>query len=158
MREAIQEALNEMDDDNTPYLKYLALIGSGVFFIYFLFLLPGPSINPELINDYHWINQCLIEFKITLKDAILYYLGNSGNPGNPDNPGSNTTTPITPNTELNRYFPISPSNSESSGGMSTVTPNTPRVSTLSSLAKSEVGTQTIINAITVGKMVETVKN
>ena len=87
MREVIQEALNEMDEDNnTPYFKYLALIGSGVLFIYFLFVLPGPSINPDLINDYHWINQSLIEFKITLKDAILSYLSNPDNPGVTDSP------------------------------------------------------------------------
>ena len=158
MREAIQEALNEMPEDNnsTPYLKYLALISSGLFFIYFLFVLPGTSITTEEFLNYHWINQSLIEFKITIKDLIIAYL-NGGNPGNPDNPGASdiTSSTNTPTTELNRLFPIESNNSGSSdGGCSTITPNTPRVSTLSSLTKSDASTETVLNSVSVSKMVE----
>lgn len=147
IKEVFNEALDSMPEDNTSkYLKSF-LIGSGIFFIY-LFVLPS---NPELISEYNWINQCLIEFKITLKDLILSYLTNSGNPDNGGNPGgTNITSPITPNTELNRFFPIESSNSGSSNA--TITPNTPK---LSNISMNEASVQTTLHGITVGKMVET---
>ena len=81
MREAITEALDEMDANEDPHklLKSFALLGSGLFFAYFFFCLPGPSINPEVLSEYHWFNQALIEIKINILNSIK--------PSNPGNPG-----------------------------------------------------------------------
>jgi hypothetical protein len=123
-----------------------------------LFYLPG-SINPEEIIQYNWLNQSLIEVKITVKEFILYLISNPSNPGDPGLNGTPNSpiSPITSEAELNKYLPkdgsssISPS--ISSDGMSTVTPNTPRISNLTLLDQS---TQTDVDSLSVGKMVETV--
>jgi hypothetical protein len=151
IKEGIIEALNEMEVDERPnYLKQIALLGSGVFFIYFLIILPGPSISPEALTEFNWFDQTLIELKIIVKD---YFINKPGNPGDPGNTG--TISPSTVNsptlTNLNTYFPIEGSNSGSSEGLSTVTPNTPIV-----VNTVDVETQTVIDALTVGKMLETV--
>jgi hypothetical protein len=157
IKEGVKEALNEILDElhkneiqsevvnsegNSHLLKQLALFSSVVFFGYFLFVLPGPSIDSEVLTQYNWFNQSLIEFKITVKDIILNIISNPDNPGTPDNIDL-INSPISPTNldqSLNTYFPIKPSNSGGSEGLSTITPNTPRISI------SEIGTQTIINS------------
>jgi hypothetical protein len=170
MKEAIDEALTEMDNtevNSNSLFKNLALFSSVVFFTYFLFVLPGPSISPEALADYNFVSQSLIEFKITVKDFILYYLSDSNNPGNPGNSGIGGTTvnvvenvsnsPITPNTpttELNKYYPLERGNSGTSawseGSVSTITPNTPKAK-----LTNVIPTQTFVDGLTVSKMVET---
>jgi len=163
VKSGIKEALDEFVDkiksqeddlNNSNIYKNLALFSSVLFFGYFLFILPGPSITPEALSEYNWINQSLIEFKITVKDFILYLINNPGNPGAPANNGVDSPiSPTSTNTNLNTYFPLEPTNSVSSEGLSTVTPNTPK---LSNITMSEAATQTTLNGITVSKMVETV--
>jgi len=137
MREAINEALNDLPADESHLMRQIALISSGLFFVYFLFVLPGPSVTPEVLNDYNFINQSLIEIKGTIKDLIINYFNNPSNPGNPG--GSSTVIPITPVI--------------SDGGL-TVTPNTPItvVQTLTEYTNSEA--QTVVDGLTVGRMTE----
>jgi len=142
VKEALDEALSQMHEDeaNSDLLKQLALFSSTIFFIYFIFILPGGSpITPEDLAQYNWMNQSLIEIKITVKDFIISLFSN---PSNPSNPGGSPSTPGN-NGVINLPSPIS----QSSSG-STVTPSLFK-------DKSEVGIQTILNGTTVGKMVET---
>lgn len=158
MKEAITEALNELEADadvSSGYLKQLALISSGVFFIYFIFILPGSGV--EDLTQYNWFNQSLIEIKI----HIINLFSKPSNPGNP--PINNVieintnltkttidtgTSPIVSNTSPVVHSPISDS---------TVSPNTPKPN-ISLFIKGTVdnSTQTNIDGLTVSKMVETV--
>src|SRR5580692_7715114 len=168
VKEAFNEILEEMQDKqlqsntNSDLLKQAALISSVLFFGYFLFILPGPSISPEDLTQFNWMNQSLIEIKIVVKDMLLYLFSNPSDPGN----NGIINSPISPissgeNSGINKYFtslnstvsPISPSNSVMSEGLSTVTPNTPKVL---SKTLTHISTQTNINGNTVSKMVETV--
>jgi len=98
IKEAFDEILTEVTEknnqDNTYLLKYLALTGSVIFFGYILFILPGSSISPEELTQFNWINQSLIEFKLSVKDLIVNYFKNPSNPGNPGTP--NPFIPSTP--------------------------------------------------------------
>lgn len=158
-KEAVDELINEINMENkdkSDLLKQSALFTSLLFLGYFLFILPGSSISPEALTEYNWFNQSLIEFKISVKDLILYYFSKPGNPGNSGTPGNSVVvnSPISP-AGLDTYFPqkLSVINSVSSDGISTVTPNTPKVTTN---LITEVGTQTTLDGFTVSKMVETV--
>jgi len=165
VKEAFDEILTEVSEknspDNTYLLKQLALASSIVFFSYFLFILPGSSITSEELTQYNWMNQSLIEFKITVTEFIVNYFNNPSNPGNPGTTSPlNTSTPSTPTTTINinldTYLPESTKNvavSPISEGLSTVTPNTPRILNIPMI---EAGTQTTIDGVTVSKMVETV--
>lgn len=133
MKEAINEALNNMPQDESNLLKQIALIGSGVFFIYFFFILPGPTIDPEVLNSYNWINQSLIEFKNILFDLFT----KPTNPGNPGAPGVIETI-----------------NSSSTDGLRTITPNSPVIS--NRVLLRSIGVQTNLDGVGVSKMVETV--
>nr|AQU12789.1 hypothetical protein [Thelephora ganbajun] len=159
-KEAVDELLNELNDKieneaKSDLLKKTALFTSLLFFGYFLFIFPGSSIDPEALTQYNWINQSLIEFKLSVKDLILYYFSNPGNPSNPGTPGNNVVvnSPITP-TMVDTFFSIIDNNSVSSESLSTVTPNTPKVS---NILFNEVGIQTTLDGQSVSKMVETVK-
>lgn len=120
VKEALNEILNEINlqndvqpdvqsevniQPNSYFLKDLAFYISLLFFGYFFFVLPGPSINPEVLTDYNWFNQALIEFKITVKDLIVNIFSKPGNPGAPIAPGNIgvVDSPVTP-TSLNTYF------------------------------------------------------
>jgi len=125
VKEALGEIVEELENNSKPKIelyKNISFYSALIFFRYFLFVLPGPSISPDVLIEYNFINQSLIEFKITVKEFIVYYFSNPGDPG----------TPVTPNTPItnSKYFNVK---------------NV--VST---------GTQTTIDATTVGKMVETV--
>ena len=94
MKEAISEALNELQEDEVGgYLKQLVLVTSGLFFIYFIFILPGTSITPEELTQYNWFNQSLIEFK----SNIINFFNKPTNPGNPPAPN----LPDSPNNNNN---------------------------------------------------------
>lgn len=80
VKEALDEILDEIQNDienraksSTDLLKQSALIASVLFFGYFLLYLP---INPVDLTQYNWINQSLIEFKITIKDLIINLISN----------------------------------------------------------------------------------
>jgi hypothetical protein len=175
VKEAFDEIITEMSEKNTPdntyLLKQFALASSVLLFSYFFFVLPGASISPEDLSQYNWMNQSLIEFKITVKNFIVNLFSNPSNPGNPGATDSNivirsplnSTSPISPTTptieNLNTYLPESTTGknvaiSPISEGVSTVTPNTPRPQF--NIFKTESETQTILDGISVGKMVETV--
>jgi hypothetical protein len=174
MKEAISEALNELQDDAdvTGYLKQLALISSGVFFIYFIFILPGSGISVEDLTQYNWFNQSLIEIKI----HIINYFSKPGNPPTlPNIPDS----PVSPISDISTYFPkstvdvgVSPISPVSTSPISpistsqlsplseastiipnTITPNSP-IQTLSEFVDAQ--TQTNIDGLTVSKMVESI--
>jgi len=137
--EAVNELIDETDikkEVESDLIRKSALIASVLFFAYFIFILPGPSISPEELTQYSWINQSLIESKILIKDLFVNLFNNPSNPGNPGG------------TEVS---PISPSISE---GVSTITPNTPIVPNI----PIETGTQTNLTGITVGRMVESFDN
>lgn len=149
VKEAFDEIISENSTpDNTNLLKQFALASSLIFFSYFFFILPGPTISPEDLTQYNWINQSLIEFKILVRD---YFFNKPRNPG-----GSGLNNNTSPNLPIH-YPAISPINSE---GLSTVTPNSP-VASSSSLSPflkldNSVGVQTELNGITVSKSIETV--
>ena len=135
MKEAIDEALSQIHEDEiqTNLYKHIAIFSSTIFFVYFLFILPDTSINPEELVQYNWINKSLIEVKITIKDYLVNLISNPSNP--PSSPPASTYSTI----------PISPINSTD-----TVT--------ISNYIKTfrSVGVQTNIDAMTVSKMVESV--
>ena len=177
IRETIDEVLTEIKEDNdiakANQIKTLAVIGSSLFIIYFLFALPGPSIDPVALTDYNWINQSFIQLKMSVRDFVVSYLSGPGNPGTPP-AGSlprGVMSPISPtNSALNTYFtekvdaavsPISPSISVISDTLSTVTPNTPMPGNsilpnppILNKTLVDASTQTTIEGITVGRLVE----
>jgi hypothetical protein len=174
LKETIDEVLTEINEDNAAkanQLKTLAIIGSSLFFIYFLFALPNST---EYLSHYNWINQSLIEFKLGIKDYVVSYLSGPGNPGTPpagSNPGG-VVSPITPTiSNLNTYFPvkvdaavspISPATSVISDTLSTVTPNTPMNGNsilpisppILNKTLVDASTQTTIDALCVSRLVE----
>jgi hypothetical protein len=143
MKEVIDEVIAEIQEVDaqakSELLKNVAFFGSSLFFIYFVFYLPGSTINPEDLVQYNWINQSLIDLKISFINFIT-------NPSNPGNPGQGGT-----------LGPISPTNSIMSESLTTVTPNSPVISNNNiPLQFNSVGTQTYIDGITVSKFQETV--
>lgn len=123
-----------------------------IFFAYFLFYLPNASINPQDLTQYNWLNQSLIEFKITVKDLIINLLSNPTNPGTPPTaPASLPSTVI-----LDTISPVASTHYVSGSSAGTITPTClSKSSYLKTVTESS--TQTIIDGKTVGKMVETVK-
>lgn len=82
MKEAINEAMNEMPDEgNTKLYKSLALFGSTLIFIYFFVILPDSYVSQEVLNEYHWLNQGLIDIKVKIF-ALINSINKPGNPGN----------------------------------------------------------------------------
>ena len=148
IKEGVREVLNELRDELEEDLRNqaksnlyqnIALCGSVLFFGYLFFILPGSTEN---LSSYNWANQSLIEFKVMVKDFIVNFISNPVNPGDGTTPiNSNTTSPI-----------ISPTNSVLSGSTDTITPNS---SVNTSNFKSMQGTQTILDGITIGKLIET---
>lgn len=71
-----EEEIKALKDAAKIVALYITIVGS---LYYFIFVLPGsvPN-NPE---DWNFLNLILIDFKVGLKDLILYYFGNGGNPG-----------------------------------------------------------------------------
>jgi hypothetical protein len=163
IKESFEDILDELktqaDIESQGYsnlLKQLALFSSVALFSYFFFVLPGSNIEPEVFSQYNWFNQSLIEFKITVNDLIINLISNPkgpSNPGSPSIPNALIDSPVVPIiTNLDNYLPVSPT--VSSDGMSTVTPNTPRVSNLSTYI--ETSTQTYLDGTSVSKFQETV--
>jgi uncharacterized membrane protein YqhA len=137
MKEALDEVLSDMQEAEETKIKSklyknIAIFSSVMFLSYFFFVLPGSSISPEELTQYNMFNQSLIDLKIIVKDLILNFFSKPSNPGT-----SGGLTPPSPTLSLN---------------LSTITPNTPTVSPKSLI---NVGTQTILDGQTVGKMVET---
>lgn len=154
MKEGIGEALSELQDHlqenelNKTYnnLKIVSLVSSSLFLGYFLFVLPGSSVTLEDLNQYNWLNQGLINIKITVKDLILYLVSNPTNPGDPGNIAS-----VTDNTSVSG--PISIINRTggwaTDGSTSTITPNSSNLSKYFTTTKVEVSTQTVTNTVEV---------
>jgi hypothetical protein len=154
LKEVINEALDRIHEDEiqnqSNTLKNIVLFSGVCFITYFLFVLPGSGVTPEIMSSYNWFNQSLIDFKLN----IINYFSNK--PGNPSNPGvgSNPEVSLPSNPQV-----ISPSNSL---GQSTITPNTPIASSsnlspcpVSGVATVDESTQTYLDATTVSKLVET---
>jgi predicted PurR-regulated permease PerM len=144
LKDVVDEALDKLQEGelekSSNTIKNVALFGSLLFIAYFVFILPGSSVNPEVLNSYNWLNQSLIEFKLNIMNL---FNNKPGNPGN--NASSGFNLPILPEV-------ISPVISESSSiGQSTVTPNSPVVnnSNLSPFNFFKKGvnasTQTLVN-------------
>lgn len=159
MQEAIEEALHKMEEDEASrgIFTQCVLISSGLFLIYFIFILPGGGVSIEEITHYNWLNQHLINIKLSIIDLI----SKPTNPGNPGLPKVDVTLPKS--TVDVGISPISPVISE---GISTVTPNTPIIKTLSqfvdvstqtNLKGVDVSTQTLADGISIGKLEETYK-
>ena len=158
MQEAIEEALHKMEEDEASrwIFTQCVLISSGLFLIYFIFILPGGGVSIEEITHYNWLNQHLINIKLSIIDLI----SKPTNPGNPGLPKVDVTLPKS--TVDVGISPISPVISE---GISTVTPNTPIIKTLSQFVEVstqtnlngvDVSTQTNLNGLEVGRLVGTV--
>jgi hypothetical protein len=122
--------------------------------------LPGPEGD---INNYNTLNQYLINIKISIMD--LPFLGSKpSNPGTPTSGGGGSTIslPISEASSTSTSVLASASGTPSivSESLPTVTPNTPvnTVQTLSPAAGDYVNksVSTIIDGITVSKMVETI--
>jgi len=154
VRESLEEILNELNSDlevktRNELYKNIALTGSILFFGYIIFILPGSTEN---ILEYNWLNQGLIELKVSVKELISYFISKPSDPGNPgDSNKIGTSNLISPQ--------ISPSHSVSSN--STITPTTHLSNPLTfgifqSNRTKEIGTQTTIDGIGVSRMVETV--
>jgi hypothetical protein len=83
VKEALEDVLADLSEENssakTEFLKQLAVFSGVLFLGYFIFILPGPSISPEELTNYNWLNQGLIEFKGYL---INLFNNKPGNPGN----------------------------------------------------------------------------
>jgi hypothetical protein len=133
IKEALDETLTEieMSEDLFKLIKQIALISSGMFFIYFIFILPGST---DTLNQYNWFNQSLIELKIAIKDLLINPVTPS-NPGSPNNPTINLDIPksmvdvgVSP---IKTIYPNSPTISE---GVSTITPNSPVTSINSNIS------------------------
>lgn len=123
IKEALAETLDQIQDDtanqaNNDLLKQLALFSSSLFLFYFLFILPGSSINPEEFTQYNWFNHSLIDLKFNIINLFT-------NPSTPRNPGTGaggtTSLPLSPL--------ISETSKLSSVGIPTVTQNSPINST-----------------------------
>jgi hypothetical protein len=161
---SIEEALDRMREDDIQaidnLLKQLALISSGIFIFYFIFVLPGSSIDSSELVSYNWINQSLIELKISITDLIINLLGgNGGNPGSPKmGVGGRdlvdvALSPINiPKVDVVNS-PISP---VSSLGVPTITPNSPITNIQTITEYVDHSTETTIDAMSVGRFVETV--
>ena len=125
LKEVIDEALDKMHEaetNNNNLIKNIAFTSGVLFLSYFIFILPGPNINPEELIQYNWFNQSLIEFKIN----IFNLFGNNGGSGN-----TGDTSII-----------------ESTISESTIRPNSPSPLT------TEASTQTVIDGLTVSRMIE----
>lgn len=145
----ILEDLHEADNSNSNLYKNIALISSGLFLGYLIFILPGSNVTPVELVNYNWFNQSLIEFKINI---INFF--SSSNPGNSGTPGT-PTSPLQSGVVSPEV--ISPVVSESSIlSSTTITQATPNITNLSSplteLSKVDASTQTILDGITVTKM------
>ena len=98
VKDGIKEAVGEILDDllpqadNTNLYKNIAFTSSLLFLGYFIFILPGSTINAVELANYNWFNQSLIEFKINL---INFFIGGGSNPGNPGNLSSERVDAIT---------------------------------------------------------------
>jgi hypothetical protein len=162
MSAAIEDALDKMREDDIQAIDNLFIrigIVSGVVFLsYFIFVLPSDAAID--LTQYNWLNQSLINIKLSIIDLIT----KPSNPGNPGVGGLDLNIPTTPElnvikTTVDAVAPItqlSPCLSDGSIGMSTVTPNTP-IPTIQTLSEFvDESTQTILDGVGVGKMVETV--
>lgn len=145
VKEALEEVLGEFREElndleqqsSSELLKQIALYSSVLFFGYFLFYLPGSSITLTELAEYHWFNQGLIEFKLSLINLF-------SNPTDPGNPPVDPVIPSSPNspspnTEFNNYFkePISPTSS-------TDVEVTPTVKTLNLSSVARGGSSTAV--------------
>lgn len=106
IKEALDEVMNDIEADSQYqthyYYKQIAIFGSTLFLCYFIFILPGSTITPEELTQYNWLNQGLIDIKLSIINLF-------NAPPGPDAPGA-------PNS------PIIPGSPESN---STIRPNTP---------------------------------
>jgi hypothetical protein len=82
IKEALDETITELEEtirnnNKSDLYKNVALAGGFLFFSYFFFYLPGFTPVPvEELSLYNFINQSLIEFKIVVKDFVLYLFSN----------------------------------------------------------------------------------
>ena len=147
------DVLDKMREDDIQaidnLLKRIAVVSGVIFLSYFIFILPSDAAVD--FTQYNWLNQSLINIKLSIIDLIT-------KPSNPGNPGVDLNIP-TP--ELNviettvdaNTSQLSPSATSSiSDGMSTVTPNTP-IPTIQTLSEyMDHSTQTPLQGLDVSKM------
>lgn len=148
--EALIEVLDEMSPESTNYpsLNQIALYSSVLFFGYFLFILPTDLTD---LTSYNWINQSLIELKVTVKDYLVNLISNSGATSGPGTPPC-FSTPKGPGNIPSLLYSSRPSSPQISPISSADTV------TLNNYLKDykNVGVQTYINGTSVSKMVESV--
>ena len=133
------DVLDQMREDDIQafdnLLKQLGLISAAGFLFYFIFILPSDAAVD--LTQYNWLNQTLINIKLTIIDLISKPQNpGSVNPNNLDIPkspidgGGSPVSPVSPvpNSEnFNIYFtkPDVGVSDIPSSGIPTVTPNTP---------------------------------
>lgn len=107
----------EIVNDDSSY-KGLFLFASAAFLLYYIFILPGPSINPDDLSNFNSVNQLLINSKTQIKDyaiSIWDYIVNF-------NSVKDNNSPINPavfDIELNQITPEINSAGSSSGTVTT---------------------------------------
>jgi hypothetical protein len=164
IKEGIREGLADAIDDlesNSDVLKPILIVTTGLFIFYIIFALPSEASD---INSYNLINQSLINLKIN----IINLFSKPGNPGAGTAPtplvvGDHPITEIVEDstTSLNTIIPLETSNS--GGSDVTITQDSiPLKKELVEIAIQtengiSVGTQTIADGISIGKLEETYK-
>lgn len=169
--------VNNSESFLEKYKNYIAT-ASVLFILWFFLGLPGPSIDPREIDKYNFINQSLIKAKILIRDVFNFFFtsnGGTGTSGAAASAGINNN--INQNIELNDLrsspassgsnTPLNPTsnlpnpNIPSSSGTSASYVNNSSGSNLSSNnlvnnynTKIDKGTQTYINGMLVGNMLE----
>jgi hypothetical protein len=96
INEAVNEALDRLEDieaeSKSNMYKNIAFVGGILFLGYFCFVIPNDA-SPEVLSQFNWFNQSLIEVKSNILDLI--FGNNRGGGGNaPVNPIDLTTSPI----------------------------------------------------------------
>ena|SRR5882757_680706 len=137
IKEALDETLAQMhqEEANSNLLKQIAFYSSVLFLGYFIFILPGSSISPEVLTQYNWLNQSLIEFKIN----IINLLTNTGGNGGAGGGGADTASAISTVTGLKAT-------------------NTPIISNaILTTASQNSSTQTVLDGVQISRMLETMQ-
>lgn len=70
------------------YISFFAFI----FILYFIFGVPGPSIEPQLFNEYNFLNRSLISVKKLIVNIIDSLFGGNGTTGGSADSGNNSTS------------------------------------------------------------------
>jgi hypothetical protein len=94
-KELISSDLTNSTVDNTEpgFLErnknYIAIAGA-VFLLYFIFIIPGSTVDVKDLENYNLINKSLIHVKLAIKNLWNSYFGSNGNGGGSSADGTAT--------------------------------------------------------------------